>query len=147
MTLECHHLFHRYGPLFKTSFLGKPVVVSMDMEVNRFILQHHDKLFKSWYPDTMENIFGDKNLKNLGSIHKYVRSIRVPFFAPKNLKEAFIFEMGENIKESLKAWATNPSIELKQSLRNVSFVSTYNSFMKEICMPSFFRLLCYYNCT
>lgn len=125
MTLECHHLFHRYGPLFKTSFLGKPVVVSMDIEVNRFILQHQDKLFKSWYPDTMENIFGDKAMKNLGSIHKYVRSIGVPFFAPKNLKEAFIFEMGENIKESLRAWATNPSIELKQSLRNVSFfVST-----------------------
>ncbi|CAN6338139.1 unnamed protein product [Urochloa humidicola] len=36
--------FERYGPLFKTSLIGKPVVISMDMEINRFIFRQ-DKLF------------------------------------------------------------------------------------------------------
>ncbi|WVZ50845.1 hypothetical protein U9M48_002059 [Paspalum notatum var. saurae] len=111
----------RYGPLFKTSLLGKPMVVSMDMEVNHLVLGHEEKLFKSLYPDTMKNVFGKKTLENLGSVHKYLRSLGVPFFAPKNLKEAFISEMEKTITESLRVWATNPSIEIKQSVKNMMF--------------------------
>nr|TKW01374.1 hypothetical protein SEVIR_8G175800v2 [Setaria viridis] len=119
--LLSHHHFHRYGPLFKTSLLGKHVIVSMDTEVNRFIFRHEDKLFRTWYPNTLKSIFGKKTMRDVESIHKYVRSIGGPVFAPKNLKEAFIFEMEKTITESLRRWATNPSIEVKQSLRNMMF--------------------------
>ncbi|XP_072146404.1 cytochrome P450 87A3-like [Setaria viridis] len=93
----------------------------MDTEVNRFIFRHEDKLFRTWYPNTLKSIFGKKTMRDVESIHKYVRSIGGPVFAPKNLKEAFIFEMEKTITESLRRWATNPSIEVKQSLRNMMF--------------------------
>ncbi|TVU06549.1 hypothetical protein EJB05_49770, partial [Eragrostis curvula] len=112
----------RYGSLFKTSLLGKPVVVSMDMEVNNFIFREDDKLFQLWYPDTMNSIFGKKTVAaGYGPIHKYVRSIAGPIFAPTNLKETFIYETERIMAESLREWATKPSIEVKEAVTNMMF--------------------------
>ncbi|KAG2632498.1 hypothetical protein PVAP13_2NG110700 [Panicum virgatum] len=112
----------RYGHLFKTSFVGKPVVVSMDMEFNRFMFRHNDKLFQLWYPDTINSIFGKKSISACyGSIHKYFRSFAAPLYAPKNLKEAFVSEMESIITESLRTWAANPNIEVKEAMTDMLF--------------------------
>ncbi|PUZ68962.1 hypothetical protein GQ55_2G070600 [Panicum hallii var. hallii] len=112
----------RYGHLFKTSLVGKPVVVSMDMEFNRFVFRNNDKLFQTWYPDAMTSIFGKKTISECyGSIHKYIRSLGAPLYAPKNLKEAFLSEMESIITESLRTWAANPTIEVKEAMTNMLF--------------------------
>ena len=113
--------FLRYGSLFKTSFGRKPVVVSMDMEFNRFVFRQNDKLFQSWYPETAMTIFGKNSMATgCGQIHKHMRSILAPLYAPKNLKEAFVSEMERIIAESIRLWATKPSINVKEALTDVS---------------------------
>ncbi|RLN35131.1 hypothetical protein C2845_PM03G23030 [Panicum miliaceum] len=107
----------RYGHLFKTSLIVKPVVVSMDMEYNRFVFRHNDKLFQLWYLDKMNSIFGKKIISECyGSNHKYFRNLAAPLYAPKNLKEGFVSEMESIITESLRTWAANPNIEVKEAM-------------------------------
>lgn len=38
--------FFRYGPVFKTSLVGRPIVVSTDPDFNHFIFQEEGKLFQ-----------------------------------------------------------------------------------------------------
>ncbi|KAL6843456.1 hypothetical protein ACP4OV_026778 [Aristida adscensionis] len=112
----------RYGPLFKTSLVGRPVVVSMDMKVNHFIFRHEEKLFQFWYPDSINSLFGKKSIAILsGSIHKYFRSITALHFSPNYLKEVFIIDMESVVTETLRKWATKCSIEVKESITNMMF--------------------------
>ncbi|OEL15901.1 Cytochrome P450 87A3 [Dichanthelium oligosanthes] len=95
----------RYGPVFKTSLVGQPVVVSMDAELNRFIFQQEGKLFRSWYPETSNNIFGKESISsNAGTLHRYARSLATWHFGIENLKGAFLAELGGAIADSLRAW-------------------------------------------
>ncbi|XP_047093858.1 cytochrome P450 87A3-like [Lolium rigidum] len=112
----------RYGPVFKTSLVGQPVVVSMDAEVNRFIFQQEGKLFRSWYPDTTNNIFGKDSIASYdGSIHKYIRSFASRLFGLESLRDVLLAEMDRNVAQSLAAWATEPQIEVKNAVANMIF--------------------------
>ncbi|VAH35056.1 unnamed protein product [Triticum turgidum subsp. durum] len=112
----------RYGPVFKTSLVGQPVVVSMDAEVNRFIFQQEGKLFRSWYPDTTNNIFGKESVASYdGSFHKYIRSFASRLFGLESLKDVLLAEMDRNVKHSLAAWAAEPAIEVKDAVANMIF--------------------------
>ncbi|KAL6654086.1 hypothetical protein ACP70R_007551 [Stipagrostis hirtigluma subsp. patula] len=83
----------RYGPVFKTSLVGQPMVISMDQELNRFIFQQENKLFQSWYPEATNSIFGKRSIATcIGTIHKFIRSFASKLFGVENLKEVLIRE-------------------------------------------------------
>ncbi|CAD6210495.1 unnamed protein product [Miscanthus lutarioriparius] len=116
---------NRYGPVFKTSLVGQPVVVSLDAELNRFIFQQEGKLFRSWYPDTSNSIFGKESINSYdGILHRYVRSLAARDFGLNNLKGAFLTEMADVVASSLQAWAAQPSIEIKEAISNMIFDMT-----------------------
>ncbi|KAL6608068.1 hypothetical protein ACP70R_041131 [Stipagrostis hirtigluma subsp. patula] len=112
----------RYDPVFKTSLVGQPVVVSMDAELNRFIFQQEGKLFRSWYPDTSNSIFGKESISSYdGTLHRYVRSLATRNFGLENLKGNFLAEMGGAVAGSLRAWAAQPSVEVREAISNMIF--------------------------
>ncbi|XWS35743.1 hypothetical protein CRYUN_Cryun20dG0022400 [Craigia yunnanensis] len=45
----------RYGPMFRTSLVGKKIIVSIDSEVNYNIFQQENKLFLVWYTEFYEH--------------------------------------------------------------------------------------------
>lgn len=113
----------RYGPVFKTSLVGQPVVVSLDPDVNRFIFQQEGKLFRLCYPDTANSIFGKESTSSYdGTLHRYVRSLASRHFGLENLKGAFLAELEGTIADSLRAWAVQPSVEVKDAISNVRYV-------------------------
>ncbi|CAL5034930.1 unnamed protein product [Urochloa decumbens] len=115
----------RYGPMFKTSLVGQPVVVSMDPELNRFIFQQEGKLFRSWYPDTSNSIFGKESICSYdGTLHRYVRGLAARKFGHEILKGDFLAELSGTIASSLQAWAAEPSIEVKEGISNMIFDMT-----------------------
>lgn len=121
--------------MFKTSLVGQPVVVSMDAEVNRFIFQQEGKLFRSWYPDTTNNIFGRESIASYdGTIHKYTRSFASRLFGLESLRDVLLAEMDRNVTQSFAAWAAEPCIEVKDAVANVSITS--------ITTPSISRTYC-----
>uniref|UniRef100_A0ACD5ZDF8 Uncharacterized protein n=1 Tax=Avena sativa TaxID=4498 RepID=A0ACD5ZDF8_AVESA len=112
----------RYGPVFKTSLVGQPVVVSMDAEVNRFIFQQEGKLFRSWYPQTTNRIFGKESVASTdGSIHRYIRTLVSRLFGHDNLKDVLFAEMESNVRQSLDAWAAEPSVEVMDAVSRMMF--------------------------
>jgi hypothetical protein len=100
--------------LFKTNLVGHP-------DVNRFVFQQEGKLFRSWYSDTANSIFGKDSMANCdGSIHKYVRSFAARLFGLDSLRDVLLAEMGRSVTRNLAAWAAEPVIEVKDAVATVS---------------------------
>ncbi|CAO2163125.1 unnamed protein product [Urochloa humidicola] len=112
----------RYGTLFKTSLAGQPLVVSLDPEVDHFIFQQEGKLFRSWYPEAANNIFGKKSVTKFNAtVHKFVRSFTSKLFGVENLREVIILELEDAIRQSFTTWAAKPSIEVKDGIADMIF--------------------------
>lgn len=110
----------RYGSIFKTSVVGRPVVVTADPELNYYVFQQEGKLFESWYPDTFTEIFGRDNVGSLhGFMYKYLKSLVLRLYGQENLRAVLLDETDRACRASLASWAAQPSVELKDSISAV----------------------------
>ncbi|CAL1371310.1 unnamed protein product [Linum trigynum] len=109
----------RYGPVFKTRLIGKPVIVSTDPEVNRLVLKQEgdgELLFQPWYSDSFNDIMGSDSLLALqGSVHKYMRNLVLEEFGPERLK-SLLADMERHAVRHLRSWSARPSVELKDAV-------------------------------
>ncbi|PHU28274.1 Cytochrome 87A3 [Capsicum chinense] len=111
----------RYGPIFRTSVVGRPVIVSTDPDLNYFIFQQEGQLFQSWYPDTFTEIFGRQNVGSLhGFMYKYLKNMVLNLFGPESLKK-MMPEVEEAAKNKLKRWSGQTSVEMKEATANMIF--------------------------
>ncbi|XP_066379968.1 cytochrome P450 87A3 [Miscanthus floridulus] len=112
----------RYGSIFKTSIVGRQVVVSADPDMNYFVFQQEGKLFESWYPDTFTEIFGRDNVGSLhGFMYKYLKTLVLRLYGQENLKAVLLAETDAACRGSLASWAAQPSVELKEGLSTMIF--------------------------
>ncbi|KAK8657188.1 hypothetical protein V6N13_035441 [Hibiscus sabdariffa] len=112
----------RYGSLFRTSLVGRKIVVSTDPDVNRFIFQQEGKLVQSWYMDSFDDIVGKENvLTSHGFLHKYLRNLVLNLFGSETLKEKHVSELDELTIKHLQLWSTKPSVELKQAISDMIY--------------------------
>ncbi|KAE8704671.1 Cytochrome P450 87A3 [Hibiscus syriacus] len=113
-------MMERYGSLFRTSLVGRKIVVSTDPDVNRFIFQQEEKLVQSWYTDSFDDIVEKENvLSSHGFLHKYLRNLVLNMFGSETLKEKHLSELNELTIKHLQLWSTQPLVELKQAISNV----------------------------
>ncbi|XP_051137451.1 cytochrome P450 87A3-like isoform X2 [Andrographis paniculata] len=85
----------RFGPIFKTSLVGRPVIVSTDADLNYFIFQQEGQLFQSWYPDTFTEVF--ESLKKM------------------------LPEVEQTASRNLKLWSSLSSIDIKEATAEMIF--------------------------
>ncbi|XP_020259623.1 cytochrome P450 87A3-like [Asparagus officinalis] len=112
----------RYGPIFKTSLVGRPIVVSTDHELNNFVFLQEGKLFESWYPETFTEIFGRDNVGSLhGFMYKYLKSLVLKLFGPESLREKLLSDVEKSASMSLSSWSGLSSIELKDGISTMIF--------------------------
>ena len=106
----------RYGSLFRTSLVGRKIVVSTDPDVNRFIFQQEGKLVQSWYMDSFDDIVGKENIvSSHGFLHKYLRNLILNLIGSESLKERLLSEIEELTSKHLQLWSCQPGVELKQA--------------------------------
>ncbi|KAJ6962485.1 hypothetical protein NC652_001214 [Populus alba x Populus x berolinensis] len=111
----------RYGPIFRTNLVGRPVVVSTDPDLNYFIFQQEGKLFQSWYPDTFTEIFGRQNVGSLhGFMYKYLKNMVLNLFGPESLKK-MLPEVEQTASNRLQLWSHQESVELKEATATMIF--------------------------
>ncbi|EES05736.1 hypothetical protein BDA96_04G302600 [Sorghum bicolor] len=114
----------RYGNIFKTSIVGRSVVVSADPELNYYVFQQEGKLFESWYPDTFTEIFGRDNVGSLhGFMYKYLKTLVLRLYGQENLRAVLLADAHRACRASLAAWASRPSsvVELKDAISTMIF--------------------------
>ncbi|CAD6243028.1 unnamed protein product [Miscanthus lutarioriparius] len=113
----------RYGNIFKTSIVGRPVVVSADPELNYYVFQQEGKLFESWYPDTFSEIFGRDNVGSLhGFMYKYLKTLVLRLYGQENLRAVLLADTHRACRASLGAWASRPcGVELKDAISTMIF--------------------------
>ncbi|XP_022133522.1 cytochrome P450 724B1 [Momordica charantia] len=86
-----HHHCSRYGKVFKSHLFGWPAIVSCDQELNMFILQNDDKLFKVSYPKAMHGILGTNSLIiAAGDTHRKLRNVVVSFIGWCKSRPSFL---------------------------------------------------------
>ncbi|KAL9328674.1 hypothetical protein ACSQ67_003677 [Phaseolus vulgaris] len=111
----------RYGPIFKTNLVGRPIVVSTDPDLNYFIFQQEGQVFQSWYPDTFTEIFGRQNVGSLhGFMYKYLKNLVLNLFGPESLKK-MLPEVEQTACRTLEKWSFEDSVELKEATARMIF--------------------------
>lgn len=114
----------RYGPIFRTSLAGKPVLVSADPEFNNYVLKQEGRMVEFWYLDTFSKIFmleGENGTNQIGVIHKYARSIFLNHFGAECIKEKLLTQIEGSINKHLCAWSNQESVEVKKAGSIVNF--------------------------
>ncbi|PON90925.1 Cytochrome P450, E-class, group I [Trema orientale] len=111
----------RHGSIFKTSLVGRPVVISTDPDFNYFIFQQEGHLFQSWYPDTFTEIFGRQNVGSLhGFMYKYLKNMVLNLFGPESLKR-MLPEVEQAANGKLQHWSSQDMVELKEATARMIF--------------------------
>ncbi|KAL3499400.1 hypothetical protein ACH5RR_038493 [Cinchona calisaya] len=111
----------RHGPIFRTSLVGRPIVVSTDSDFNYYIFQQEGQLFQSWYPDTFTEIFGRQNVGSLhGFMYKYLKNMVLNLFGPEGLKK-MLPDVEKAANRNLKKWSSQNSIDMKDATASMIF--------------------------
>ncbi|CAM8994446.1 unnamed protein product [Rhodiola kirilowii] len=95
----------RYGCFFKSHLLGCPTIVSMDPDINRYILMNEAKGLVPGYPQSMLDILGKCNIAAVhGSTHKYMRTALLSLITPPKLRHQILPKIDQFMRSHLADW-------------------------------------------
>lgn len=117
----------RYGPIFRTSLLGRSIVVTADPEINSFIYSQEGKTVELWYLDSISKVFkqdGEARTTAGGVIHKYLRSITLNHFGSESLKAKLLADIQRYVDKVLVQWSNQPSVEVQRGTLAVRLTIT-----------------------
>ncbi|XP_044468876.1 cytochrome P450 85A-like [Mangifera indica] len=138
----------RYGTVFKSHILGCPTIVSMDPELNKYILMNESKGLVPGYPQSMLDILGKCNIAAVtGSSHKYMRGALLALISPTMIKDQLLPKIDAFMRSHLGHWDNNiinlqdktKEMALLSSLKQIASVES--SLISQKFMPEFFKLV------
>ncbi|KAJ8775166.1 hypothetical protein K2173_020170 [Erythroxylum novogranatense] len=138
----------RYGSFFKSHILGCPTIVSMDPELNRYILMNEAKGLVPGYPQSMLDILGKSNIAAIhGSTHKHMRGALLSLINPTMIREQLLPTIDEFMRTHLSNW-NNQIIDIQLKTKEMAFLSSFKQIagtssipVSQSFMPEFFKLV------
>ncbi|KAL8161871.1 hypothetical protein V2J09_013360 [Rumex salicifolius] len=138
----------RFGSFFKSHILGCPTVVSMDPELNRYILMNESKGLVPGYPQSMLDILGKCNIAAVhGSTHKYMRGALLSLISPSMIRQQILPTIDAFMRSHLSNWA-NQTIDIQHQTKQMAFHSAFKQIagvesgeISQEFMPEFFKLV------
>ncbi|KAF2313695.1 hypothetical protein GH714_012765 [Hevea brasiliensis] len=138
----------RYGSVFKSHILGCPTIVSMDPDLNRYILMNEAKGLVPGYPQSMLDILGKCNIAAVhGSTHKYMRGALLSLISPTMIREQLLPTIDEFMRIHLSDW-DNKIIDIQLKTKEMALLSSLkqiagsdSSTISQAFMPEFFKLV------
>ncbi|XP_008455791.1 cytochrome P450 85A-like isoform X2 [Cucumis melo] len=111
----------RYGSFFKSHILGSPTVISMDPEVNRYILMNESKGLVAGYPQSMLDILGTCNIAAVhGDAHKLMRGALLAIVGPTMIKDRLLLQVDEFMRSHLRNWDSQ-IIDIQEKTKQMAF--------------------------
>ncbi|KAJ4707252.1 Cytochrome P450 [Melia azedarach] len=138
----------RYGSFFKTHILGCPAIISMDPELNRYILMNEAKGFVPGYPQSMLDILGKCNIAAVhGSNHKYMRGALLALISPTMIREQLLPKIDSFMRTHLSNWDSK-IINIQEKTKEMALLSSLkqiaskeSGIISQKFMPEFFKLV------
>lgn len=98
-------LYVRFGNVFKSHILGCPTIVSMDPELNKYILMNEAKGLVPGYPQSMLDILGKCNIAAVhGSTHKNMRGALLALVSPPMIRDTLLPKIDDFMRSHLSSW-------------------------------------------
>ncbi|KAI3452915.1 hypothetical protein Pfo_009578 [Paulownia fortunei] len=115
----------RYGRVFKSHILGSPTIISMDPELNRYILLNESKGLVPGYPQSMLDILGTHNIAAVyGSIHKYIRSNLLSLVGTPVIKDRLLPRLDKYTRLHLSNW-DGMTIDIQEKTMDMVFLIAF----------------------
>lgn len=112
--------FDRYGSVFKSHILGCPTIVSMDPELNRYILMNESKGFVPGYPQSMLDILGRRNIAAVyGDDHRKMRGALLAVVGPAMIRDHLLPKIDEFMRTHLGDWDRSCVIDIQEKTKEV----------------------------
>lgn len=113
---------NRYGNFFKTHFLGCPAIISMDPEMNRYILMNEAKGLVPGYPQSMSDILGKCNIAAVhGTSHKHMRGALLALISPTMIRDQLLPKIDAFMRTHLSDW-DNKIINIQDKTKEVCLI-------------------------
>ncbi|XP_045557602.1 cytochrome P450 26B1 [Salmo salar] len=128
----CHWLFQgsafhasrrqKYGNVFKTHLLGRPLIRVTGAENVRKVLMGEHTLVSVDWPQSTSTLLGPNSLANsIGDIHRKRRKVFSKVFSHEAL-QSYLPKIQQVIQESLRLWSSNPEpINVYRESQRLSF--------------------------
>ncbi|XP_058048882.1 cytochrome P450 26B1 [Ahaetulla prasina] len=98
----------RYGNVFKTHLLGRPLIRVTGAENVRKILMGEHSLVSTEWPRSTRLLLGPNTVANsIGDVHRHKRKVFSKIFSHEAL-ESYLPKIRLVIQETLRAWGRNP---------------------------------------
>jgi cytochrome P450 len=111
----------QYGSIFKTHLFGRPTVIMMGAEANRFLFANENKYFIVAWPPSTRILLGKGSLSmQLGDIHKSRRKILSQAFQPRALA-GYATTMEDFTHRYLHKWEQKSTLIWYPELRKYTF--------------------------
>lgn len=138
----------RFGSFFKSHILGCPTIVSMDPELNKYILMNEAKGLVPGYPQSMLDILGKCNIAAVhGSTHKNMRGALLALVSPTMIKDQLLPKIDHFMRSHLSNW-NNKVIDIQEKTKEMALLSSLKQIagiesgsMCQEFMPEFFKLV------
>ncbi|KAL6526316.1 hypothetical protein OROMI_029956 [Orobanche minor] len=138
----------RLGNFFKSHILGCPTIVSMDPEINRYILVNEAKGLVPGYPQSMLDILGKCNIAAVhGSAHKHMRGALLALISPTMIKDQLLPKIDHFMRSHLSNW-DGKILDIQEKTKQMAFLSSLRqiaskeaSSISQAFMPEFFKLV------
>ena len=116
--------YGRYGPVFRTTYLGRSLVYLVGPEANRFVLSSNRSKF-SHYEGWgklfgVADVYGNGLLTMDGPEHDRHRRMMNPAFAMSSI-DRYLVLMNRIIRERTAGWGTVGEVDVYQEARKITF--------------------------
>ncbi|GFZ10932.1 brassinosteroid-6-oxidase 2 [Actinidia rufa] len=120
----------RFGSVFKSHILGSPTIVSMDPELNRYILLNEGKGLVPGYPQSTLDILGKSNIAAVrGSDHKRIRGSFLSLVHPSMLKDRFLPRIDKYMRLHLNN-LDSKTIDIQKLTANMALFIAFKQIME-----------------
>jgi cytochrome P450 len=111
----------KYGSVFKTNIFGRPTIMMIGSEANRFIFSNEKKYFESSWPASTRILLGSDSLSiQSGDIHKSRRKLLAQAFQPRALA-GYVPTMEKMTRRYLQKWEQQKTFAWYPQLRKYTF--------------------------
>ena len=112
----------KYGPIFKTQILGRPTVVMVGSEANRFILSSdmHRFSWREGWPNTFKELLGESLFLQEGEEHRRNRKLLMPAFHGPALAN-YLTSMEGIVQNYLEKWESLGTFTWFGELKQMTF--------------------------